>query len=69
MKEHISRSFLEANDYEKLEKLADKIGTIFDGYWARGGYTEEAFHFFDFYKKKAATGSPEGYYDALIDIP
>jgi hypothetical protein len=65
MKEHLSQSFLDPSDYEKLGKLAEKIGTIFDGCWRRSGYTEDSLNFFDVYRKKVFSGQPQDYYNFI----
>jgi hypothetical protein len=67
MKQHISRSFINAPEYEKLENLADKVGEIYDGCRILGGYTEAAFEFIDSYDRR--DGRPESNYDILMAKP
>lgn len=65
MKQHISRSFINAPEYEKLENLADKVGEIYEGCRIRGGYTEAAFAFID----HRGDGRPESDYAILMAKP
>jgi hypothetical protein len=67
MKQHISRSFINAPEYEKLENLADKVGQIYEGCRIRGGYTEAAFEFIESYKR--SDGRPESNYAILMAKP
>ncbi len=67
MKEQIPQDLHDTGDYEKLEKLAETIGQIFDGCVSRGGHTEESLKFIDVYKKKASSGEPRDYYNILTE--
>ncbi len=69
MKLHILRSFIDAPEYDKLASLADKIGEIYENCRIRGGYTDEAFSFFESYRDKASRGMPGVYYDILMAEP
>jgi hypothetical protein len=63
MKEQIPQSFLDTGNNEKLTKLAENIGRIFDGCLRRGGHTEESLKFIDVYKQ--SSGQPHKYYNIL----
>jgi hypothetical protein len=65
MKDQIPQSFPDPAVSEKLKKLAEKIGPIYDGCLRRGGYTEESFKFLETYKGKISV--PEDYYRVLIE--
>jgi hypothetical protein len=68
MKQEISPSFIEPAAYDKLVKLADTIGALYEECRERGGYTDKALLYLQEYNK-GNNGELAGYYAKLMASP
>ena len=68
MKQQVSPSLVEPPAYDKLMKLAETVGTLYEACRKHGGYTDETLVYLEEYNK-GNNGELGGYYAKLMALP